>query len=37
MESETSRWGWVVRGILEGLVFVVALGIAGPVTLALVG
>ena len=34
---ETSRWGWVVRSVVEGLIFVAVLCVAGPVALALVG
>ena len=37
METKSSRGNWVVRAILEGLVFVGLLGIAGPLTLAIFG
>ncbi len=36
METDASRWNWVVRAVLEGIVVVVALSIAGPLTLTLV-
>jgi len=37
METESSRRNWVVRSILEGLVFVGLLCIAGPLSLAIFG
>jgi len=37
MESKSSRGNWIVRAILEGLVFVGLLAVAGPLTLAIFG
>jgi hypothetical protein len=37
METETAGWKWVVQGVVEGVLAVVALGLFGSLTLTLIG
>jgi len=37
MDTETSKWKWVLASVLESVVLLAVLAVLGPVTLALVG
>jgi hypothetical protein len=37
METETAGWKWVLQGVVESAVLLLALSVLGPLTLKLIG